>query len=69
MTEYAEYTQREREIYDTGFAEGRASGATASLQTTYNMLKEIDSRFEKVGDESLTEWRERFVEIIRQLLD
>ena len=48
--EYAEYTQREQEIYDLGFA----SGATAALLRTCNILEGIDSRFERVrGEPSL----------------
>ena len=65
MTEYAEYTQREQGIYDEGFA----SGATAALLRTCNMLEEIDSRFERVRGELPSERRDRYMEIVRELLD
>ena len=60
-----EYTQREWEIYHEGYG----AGASAALVKTCNILEEIDSRFEKVGDESPAQRRDRAVEIIRGLLD
>ena len=69
MTEYSELSQRDREIYDAGYEEGKAAGASAALTGTCNSLAEIDSRFEKEGDESPSQRRDRAVEIIRQLLE
>lgn len=69
MTEYSELSQREREIYKAGYDEGFPAGASAALSGTCNSLAEIDSRFEKEGDESPSQRRDRAVEIIRGLLE
>ena len=63
MTEQRGYTHHEQEIYDAGFA----AGASAALERTHNMLKDVDSEFEKRAGESLVDWRDRFVAMIERL--
>ena len=58
-----EYSVQEQEAYDAGLKDG----ASKSIQKTCGMLANIDEIFQRNQDESLEDWRDNCVNVVRSM--